>query len=78
MVSHGRTRFVNNSGVDEIVIGVTEFECMGASSPHDHPHIYLDMGRDAQIRCPYCGTLFRNDPSLGTSEARPQDCIVAS
>lgn len=77
MASHGRARFVNDSGVDEIMIGVREFECMGASAPHDHPHIYLDMGRENQIRCPYCGTLFRHDQALDAHDARPHDCIVA-
>ncbi|MEQ1889407.1 MAG: zinc-finger domain-containing protein [Alphaproteobacteria bacterium] len=77
MASHGRARFVNDSGVDEIVIGVKEFECLGASAPHDHPHIYLDMGRGAQIGCPYCGTRFRYDAALGATQAHPQDCIAA-
>lgn len=77
MAPHGRARFVNDSGVDEILIGVQEFECMGASAPHDHPHIYLDMGRESHIRCPYCGTLFRLDAALGPHEARPQDCLHA-
>ncbi len=77
MAAHGRARFVNDSGVDEIVTGVKEFECLGASMPHDHPHIFLDMGRDERIRCPYCGTLFRYDAALGALEARPQDCLIA-
>ncbi len=76
MASQGRARFVNDSGVDEIAIGVKEFECMGASAPHDHPHIFLDMGRDSTIKCPYCGTLFRHDAALKASEARPQDCVA--
>ena len=77
MASHGRARFVNDSGVAEIVVGVKEFECLGASAPHDHPHIYLDMGRRAQISCPYCGTLFRYDETLRANQAHPQDCIAA-
>lgn len=77
MATAGRARFVNDSGVEEILIGIREFECLGATPPHDHPHIYLDMGREPQIRCPYCGTLFRHDPALTPHEARPQDCIIA-
>ena len=77
MAAHGRVRFVNDSGVGEIAIGVKEFECMGATTPHDHPHIYLDMGRETRIRCPYCGTLFRYEAALGAFEARPQDCLVS-
>jgi uncharacterized Zn-finger protein len=52
---------VNDQGVDRIKIGVKEFQCMGAAPPHDHPHVYLDMGHEAQIVCPYCSTLFVHD-----------------
>ena len=34
---------------------------MGARPPHDHPHVYLDMGADSQILCPYCSTLYVHD-----------------
>lgn len=76
MAGIGRARFVNDAGVDEIAIGATEFECLGASSPHDHPHIFLDMGASGRIRCPYCGTLFSHDPSLAADAARPPDCAA--
>jgi len=54
--------FVNDLGVGSIKIGVKEFQCMGAKPPHDHPHVYLDMGHGAEIVCPYCSTLFVFDP----------------
>ena len=69
MNQRGYPKFVNDDGLPEIRIGAREFECMGATPPHDHPHIYLDMGNDAEIRCPYCGTLFRHDPALGRAAA---------
>ena len=68
---------VNDQGVDRITIGVKEFQCMGASPPHDHPHVYLDMGHEAQIVCPYCSTLFRCDPGLDPHAARPAECALA-
>lgn len=77
MAAGGRARFVNDLGAGEIAIGVTEFECQGAAAPHDHPHIFLDMGARAQIRCPYCGTLFVYDALLGPAGARPPECLVA-
>ncbi len=49
-VSH----FCNDAGVARIRIGVSEFQCMGAKPPHDHPHVYLDMGNEDEIVCPYC------------------------
>lgn len=76
MANAARARFVNDLGVAEISIGVREFECQGAAAPHDHPHIYLDMGVNAHIRCPYCGTLFVFDALLGPAGARPSECLV--
>ena len=66
---------VNDQGVDRITIGVKEFQCMGASPPHDHPHVYLDMGHEAQIVCPYCSTLFVHDGALKATESEPSACI---
>lgn len=43
--------------------------------PYDHPHVFLDMGSDGEIICPYCSTLFRFDPALGRAEARPAECL---
>jgi len=61
-------KFSNDAGVREIRIGAREFECMGASPPYDHPHVYLDMGAEDHIVCPYCSTLFRFDASLKHDE----------
>ena len=46
--------FANDVGAERIFVGVKEFNCMGARPPFDHPHVYLDMGQDNQILCPYC------------------------
>jgi uncharacterized Zn-finger protein len=51
-------KFSNDDGSEEIYVAVKQFECIGASPPHDHPHIYLDMGEDETILCPYCATRF--------------------
>lgn len=75
MYERGYPKFVNDDGLPEIRIGVKEFECMGASPPHDHPHIYLDMGDEAEIRCPYCGTLFKHDTSLERLESVPEKAV---
>ncbi len=67
--------FVNDKGVDSIRIGVKEFQCMGATPPHDHPHVYLDMGNEAQLVCPYCSTLFVHDHKLKATESDPPSCV---
>lgn len=76
MAVQERPRLRNDIGVAEIAVGATEFECIGASPPHDHPHVFLDMGSATQIRCPYCGTLFVYKASLASGEAEPPECIA--
>jgi len=67
--------FVNDIGADRIKIGVKEFQCMGATPPYDHPHVYLDMGHEAQIVCPYCSTLFVYERGLEETESDPPFCL---
>ena len=64
--------FANDQGVEKISIGVKEFQCMGARPPHDHPHVYLDMGAEGQILCPYCSTLYLHDARLAGRRDRAQ------
>ncbi len=75
MADHGTPYFHNDSGVARIEIGAKEFMCIGALPPFDHPHVYLDMGADNEIICPYCSTLFSYTPALKVGEAKPADCV---
>ena len=50
-------KIANDDGKKEIEITFTRFICIGASQPHDHPHVALEIGKNKQISCPYCGTL---------------------
>ena len=59
MASAAKPKISNDEGASEVFIGVKEFECIGAEPPYDHPHVYLDMGSEDQIICPYCSTLYR-------------------
>ena len=69
-------KFKNDKGVKEITIGVREFECIGASAPLDHPHIFLDMGQDTNIICPYCSTVYKYDPSFTATQTVPEGCAL--
>lgn len=69
-------KLANDKGVDEIFIGVKEFECLGANPPYDHPHIFLDMGDESEIICPYCSTRYRFNGSLGADKSKPADAII--
>jgi uncharacterized Zn-finger protein len=68
--------FANDHGVEKIGVGVKEFQCMGARPPHDHPHVYLDMGADNQILCPYCSTLYVHYSRLAPEVTEPAGCLV--
>ncbi len=76
MASKLTPKFKNDKGVKEITIGVREFECIGASAPYDHPHIFLDMGQDSNIICPYCSTVYKYDPSLTATQTVPEGCAL--
>ncbi len=66
----------NSSGVPNIQIGVSEFVCIGAVAPFDHPHIYIDMGAATETVCPYCSTLYKFNPRLSAYETIPKDAIL--
>ncbi len=65
--------FQNSMGVAKIEIGTKEFKCIGALPPHDHPHVYLDMGDDAEIVCPYCSTHYVFNSDLDSTAASPAE-----
>lgn len=71
MAGHAVPHFQNDGGHHAIEIGVREFMCVGANPPFDHPHVYLDMGADAEKICPYCSTLYRFNSKLGAAETAP-------
>lgn len=75
MAGHAIPHFQNDAGVGVIEVGVTKFMCCGASAPFDHPHVYLDMGDDGEIVCPYCSTVYRHVLGLASGETRPQGCL---
>ncbi len=75
MAEHSTPHFQNDRGAAKIAIGVREFMCCGASEPFDHPHVYLDMGDDGEIVCPYCSTLFAYSPKLRPDQTDPDGCL---
>lgn len=74
----GTPHFSNDVGASKIEIGVKEFKCIGAKAPFDHPHVYIDMGQDDEIICPYCSTHYKFNPSLDAEESRPPNLCVSS
>ncbi|MDR6285459.1 putative Zn-finger protein [Methylopila jiangsuensis] len=75
MADHGTPHFANDTGVSVIHIGAREFQCIGAKPPFDHPHVYLDMGSDDEIICPYCSTHYKFRASLHADASDPAGCL---
>ncbi|HEX8164207.1 MAG TPA: zinc-finger domain-containing protein [Beijerinckiaceae bacterium] len=75
MAETGIPHFHNDPGVPVIHLGSREFMCIGARPPFDHPHVFLDMGSDDEIICPYCSTLFRHRAGLKPGQAEPAECL---
>jgi len=76
MTDHVVPHFHNDPGVPVIEIGANEFMCVGGKPPFDHPHVFLDMGDESEIICPYCSTLYRFDEKLDSHAARPAECAL--
>lgn len=77
MAEHVVPHFQNDPGVPVIEVGAKEFMCVGATPPYDHPHVFLDMGADGEIICPYCSTLYRFNASLDPHAAIPAVCAYS-
>ncbi|MEF2073639.1 zinc-finger domain-containing protein [Consotaella aegiceratis] len=75
MAGHVIPHFQNDGGYDVIEIGVSEFMCVGANPPFDHPHVFIDMGDEQEAVCSYCSTLYRLNTSLAPSETVPAGCL---
>lgn len=76
MASTGTPKFKNDAGVRRIEVGVKELECVGAAPPYDHPHIFLDMGAEEEILCPYCSTLYSFSNALSAEESNPAGALL--
>jgi uncharacterized Zn-finger protein len=75
MAEHSIPHFHNSQGLDLIEVGSKEFKCVGALPPFDHPHIYMDMGKDNDIVCPYCSTHYVFNPKLEAGTAEPASAV---
>jgi len=75
MADHTMPHFHNSQGLGQIEVGSKEFMCVGALPPFDHPHVYIDMGKDDDIVCPYCSTHYLYNARLAPGTAEPASAI---
>ena len=70
-------KFHNSGALEVIHIGSKAFKCIGALPPHDHPHVYINMGQADEILCPFCATRYRYDSRLNPGDADPPYCTYS-
>jgi len=75
MAAGATPHFQNSMGLSAIEVGSREFMCIGAKPPHDHPHVFIDMGAADETVCPYCSTLYKFNNTLGAGYAKPPEAI---
>jgi len=76
-MAHDATpHFHNDAGVRAIGIAAKKLMCIGARPPLDHPHVFLDMGADDEIICPYCSTLYKHNAALDPHSSQPPECAL--
>jgi uncharacterized Zn-finger protein len=75
-MAHSSTpHFHNTEGLKRIEVGSKEFMCVGALPPFDHPHIYIDMGKDTEVVCSYCSTLYVYNADLTPGTSQPLSAV---
>ena len=71
-MAHGAIpHFHNDMGLSQIEVGSHKFMCMGALPPFDHPHVFLTMGSDHDVICPYCSTHYKYNSKLADGASNP-------
>ncbi|GAB4139405.1 MAG: hypothetical protein Tsb0016_06040 [Sphingomonadales bacterium] len=40
------------------IVTTSQVACDGDEGPLGHPRVYLNMGKDGRVECPYCDRLF--------------------
>jgi uncharacterized Zn-finger protein len=51
---------------ETIYINETVAACNGGGGPLGHPRVFLHLGHDGRVECPYCSRLFVNRAVAGS------------
>ncbi len=52
---------------ETIYINETVAACNGGDEPLGHPRVFLNLGPDGKVECPYCSRLFVNRAMQGSA-----------
>lgn len=44
---------------ETVLVETTKVACNGGGGPLGHPLVYLNLGKDGTVNCPYCGRHFK-------------------
>ena len=44
--------------VERIEVETHSVACDGGGGVHGHPKVYLEMGADSEVQCPYCNCFY--------------------
>ena len=44
---------------ETIIVDTTHVACDGGNGPLGHPRVFLNMGHDRQVVCPYCSRTYQ-------------------
>ena len=44
--------------VEKVKVDKKKVSCDGGKGALGHPKVYLEMGQNGQVECPYCGKTF--------------------
>jgi uncharacterized Zn-finger protein len=49
---------MSSEPVETVEVSATNVACEGGPGAEGHPRVYLNLAKDGQIDCPYCGKRF--------------------
>ncbi len=52
--------------------------CDGGGGAAGHPRVYLNLGADGKIECPYCSRLYIHESKRGAAASAPPRGAAAS
>ncbi len=61
---------VQNSPLEILRVNSKKVSCDGGVGASSHPLVYLDMGKNDYVICPYCSKFFTTKKSLDTTNIK--------
>ena len=56
---------------ETVFVDKKRVSCDGGGGALGHPRVWLEMGEETQVECPYCDCLFVLDPEKAKAQTHP-------